>query len=146
MTGHVVYMTSFTCNGCMIFKNTIRKGLICEYMKCRFYGWGIATIDIHEIIESIRSGRLRITNHAFEEAISDDLFFDGIFYSVLTGEIIEQYLEDLPYPSVLVNGRDFSLNDLHTVWAYNKVNKYSVLITVYKPDPARWVDGLRRRL
>ena len=102
-------------------------------------------IDIHEIIESIRSGRIRITNHAFEEAIYDGLVFDGIFYSVLTGEIIEQYIEDLPYPSVLINGSDFSLNCLHTVWAYNKVNKYSVLITVYKPDPAKWVEDFRRR-
>lgn len=100
---------------------------------------------IEDIIGSIRNNRIRITDHAYEESISDGLDFNGIFFSVFSGEVIEIYDDDRPYPSVLICGKDFSERYIHTVWAYNKLNKYSVLITVYRPDPERWSEDLRRR-
>lgn len=34
---------------------------------------------------------------------------------------------------------------LHSVWAYNIETKASVLITVYRPDPEKWIDWKIRR-
>ena len=40
-------------------------------------------MDIRDIIEAIRHDRIRITDHADEEARGDRLSFDEIFFSVL---------------------------------------------------------------
>ena len=102
-------------------------------------------MDIFNIIESIRDNRIRITDHADEEAHADSLLFDELFFSVFQGEIIEDYPDDRPYPSCLIFGRTFKGEPVHSVWGYNKQNRWAVLITVYRPDPSKWIDWRRRR-
>ena len=102
-------------------------------------------MEIDDIVDAIRLDRIRITDHADEEARADRLSFAEIFFSVLRGEIIERYPEDKPYPSVLILGETFAGAPVHSVWAYNEENRWAVLITVYRPDPDRWVDGRVRR-
>jgi hypothetical protein len=98
-------------------------------------------VDIKELIVAIRNGQVRITDHADEEAVRDQLAVDEIYFSVMHGEIIESYPNDKPYPSCLAMGRNFADEPIHSVWAYNSGNGWAVLITVYRPDPARWIDG-----
>lgn len=102
-------------------------------------------MDIDSIIDAIRNNRIRITDHADEEAQADHLSFDEIYVSVLNGEIIEDYPEDWPFPSCLINGDTFSGDPVHSVWAYNEENKFAVLITIYRPDPNRWINWRTRR-
>jgi hypothetical protein len=102
-------------------------------------------ILIDNIIESIKEGLIRITDHADEEAANDGLSFADIYQSVRTGEIIEQYPEDKPYPSYLIFGKNEQGEPIHSVWAYNVLTKASVVITVYRPDPEKWLDWKVRR-
>jgi len=102
-------------------------------------------VEIERIIEAIRGNKIRITDHADEEARADRLSYDEIFFSVLQGEVIEDYPGDKPFPSCLVYGETFSGEPVHSVWAYNQENLWAVLITVYRPDPNRWIDWRRRR-
>jgi len=102
-------------------------------------------VDIRHIIDAIRNNRIRITDHADEEAQADYLSFDEIFFSVLQGEIIEDYPTDKPYPSCLIYGDSFTGQPIHSVWAYNPETEWAVLITVYRPDPARWINWRTRR-
>jgi len=53
-------------------------------------------MEIADIIEAIQANRVRITDHADEEADADRLTFDEIYFSVLHGEIIEEYVDDKP--------------------------------------------------
>ena len=46
------------------------------------------------ILDAIQHNRIRITDHADEEAQADHLTFDEIFVSVWQGEIIEDYPTD----------------------------------------------------
>ena len=103
-------------------------------------------MDIEQVITAIQKNQIRITDHADEEADVDDLTFDEIYYSVLHGEIIEDYPGDRPYPSCLIFGRTFSGDPVHSVWAFNDKTQWSVIITVYRPDPERWVDGRERKV
>ncbi len=80
-------------------------------------------MDIQDIIEAIRHGRIRITDHADEEAQADRLSFDEILISVFQGEIIEDYPDDKPYPSCLIYGETFRREAVHSVWAYNPENQ-----------------------
>ena len=104
-----------------------------------------SVIDIQEIVSAIQEKRIRITDHADEEAQTDRLTFDEIFLSVLQGEIIEDYPTDRPYPSCLIYGDNFQGEPIHSVWAYNEGTKWAVLITVYRPNPNRWINWRERR-
>ena len=102
-------------------------------------------MDIALIIQAIRTNQIRITDHADEEAQADDLSFDEIFFSVVQGTVIEKYPDDTPYPSCLIYGNTFEGQPIHSVWAYNSSNQWAVLVTVYRPDPERWIDWQVRR-
>lgn len=97
-------------------------------------------MDLENIITAIRHSRVRITDHADEEAVDDELTYEEIYSSVVQGEVIEDYPDDTPYPSCLIFGRNFSGEPIHSVWAYNRDNQWAVLITVYRPNPDRWID------
>ena len=102
-------------------------------------------MNIANIIEAIQANRIRITDHADEEAEADKLTFDEVYFSVFHGEIIEDYTNDRPYPSCLIYGQTFSGSPVHSVWAYNETNLWAVLITVYRPDPNLWINWRERR-
>ena len=79
-------------------------------------GWrnSLCEMDIQAIIDAIRHNRVRITDHADEEAQADLLSFDEIFYSVLHGEVIEDYPSDTHYPSCLIYGDSFVGDRVHS--------------------------------
>ena len=54
-------------------------------------------MDIENIIDAIWNNRVRITDHADEEAFDDSLTFEEIYFSVMHGEIIEDYPNDTVY-------------------------------------------------
>ncbi|MCP4682655.1 MAG: DUF4258 domain-containing protein [Desulfobacterales bacterium] len=97
-------------------------------------------MDIENIINAIRNSRVKITDHADEEAFDHNLTYEEIYSSVIQGDVIEDYPNDKPYPSCLIMGKNFSGEPIHSVWAFNPGNSWAVLITVYRPDPERWDD------
>ncbi len=102
-------------------------------------------MDIQDIARAIRDNQVLITDHADEEAQTDQLAFGEIFASVLYGEIIEDYPDDSPYPSCLVYGNTSSNEPVHSVWAYNRETGWAALITAYRPEPGRWTGWRIRR-
>ena len=61
-----------------------------------------------------------------------------------TGEEIERYLDDAPYPSKLYLGWIGS-RPLHVLLADNVLQETVIVVTVYEPDDLRWQPGFRRR-
>jgi len=59
-------------------------------------------MEIENIVNAIRNSRLRITDHADEEAFDDNLAYEEIYFSVIHGKVIENYPNDKPYPSCLI--------------------------------------------
>jgi hypothetical protein len=102
-------------------------------------------MEIKSIIDALHENKIRVTDHADDEAQNDRLSFDEIYYSTIRGEIIEDYPTDKPYPSCLVYGNNAKGDPIHSVWAYNEENGWAVLITVYRPDPLRWINFEQRR-
>ena len=102
-------------------------------------------MTLFDILEAIQARRVRITDHADEEAVADVLSLCDIYGSVEHGEILEEYPGDRPFPSCLVYGPTVEGDPVHSVWAYNEDTRWAVLVTVYRPDPERWIDWRRRR-
>ncbi len=84
-------------------------------------------MNIADIIEAIQSNRVRITDHADEEASADKLTLEEVYYSLLHGEVIEDYATDRPYPSCVIFGKTFGGVAVHSVWAYNMESRWAVL-------------------
>jgi len=68
---------------------------------------------------------------------------DDVKYAVTGGEILEQYQEDHPYPSCLMNGQTLDGRPLHVVCGIGDGELW--IITVYIPDAAKWSDGYKAR-
>jgi hypothetical protein len=62
-----------------------------------------------------------------------------------SGEIIEEYPDDVPYPSCLILGFTREGRPLHLVCAPVLDDERLIVITTYQPDPVRWENDLRRR-
>ena len=101
---------------------------------------------INNIITAINSNQVIVRRHARERAEERNLFIDEINFSVTQGgEIIEDYPSDTPYPSCLIHGLNGKVDPIHSVWAYNKDTGFAVLITVYCPDPNKWINWRIRK-
>ena len=107
--------------------------------------FGALHMDVQKIVIAIRNTRVHITDHATIEMENDQLAYSDICYSVTnSGEVVERYPSDKPYPSCLILGWKDSTTPIHSVWAYNADTLSAVLITVYRPDPRRWIDWKTR--
>ena len=63
--------------------------------------------------------------------------------AILTGEIIEEYENDYPYPSCLVYGINLNNRVLHVVCGIG--NDELWIITAYYPDISNWNEDLKKR-
>lgn len=68
-----------------------------------------------------------------------------VFEAIMSGEIIEKYGNDKPYPSMLIYGRAQSERPLHIVCAYSEEDDLAIVITAYQPDLKLWMDYRRRK-
>lgn len=62
-----------------------------------------------------------------------------------TGEIIEAYPDDTPYPSRLMLGW-LGSRPLHVVAAENIAANETIVITVYEPEQNKWSHNFKRRI
>ena len=62
-----------------------------------------------------------------------------------TGEIIEVYPDDTPYPSRLILGW-LGSRPLHVVAAENITDSETIVITVYEPEQGKWSPNFKRRI
>jgi hypothetical protein len=69
---------------------------------------------------------------------------DDIRGSMVNGTVIEEYPEDVPYPSFLVMVW-LGQRPVHIVAANNNADEETIIITVYEPDPQKWNSGFTRR-
>ena len=88
--------------------------------------------------------RLIFRVHAIQRMFQRGVTVDDVRQVLATGETIENYPDDTPYPSRLVLGR-LGSRTLHVVFAENKAMREIIVVTVYEPDPDRWDSDFRRR-
>jgi hypothetical protein len=84
--------------------------------------------------------RLHALRRMFERRISPA----DVRHVLSTGEAIESYPDDSPYPSRLVLGFHGG-RPIHVVAADNPVDEETIIITAYEPDPAQWDSTFQRR-
>lgn len=99
------------------------------------------------VIEDLRklceNESIRWTLHILKRLMLRSISQDDVVQTILSGEIIEQYPEDYPYPSCLILGSTSAGEKIHVVCGRGKEDLW--MITAYTPDPDEWEDDLKTR-
>ena len=89
-------------------------------------------------------GRLVYRVHAVRRMFERDIKPDDVAEVLKSGEVLEEYPTDRPFPSRLMLGV-VSGRPLHVVAAGDGQGEITYVITVYEPDPDQWTADSRRR-
>jgi hypothetical protein len=92
----------------------------------------------------MKANRLIFRVHAIRRMFQRHISAQEVRHALETGETIETYPEDSPYPSRLVLGWCGS-RPLHVVVADDTEGQETIVITVYEPDEGKWEEGFSRR-
>lgn len=84
-----------------------------------------------------------MTNHAAERCRESGILAKDIKSAVMTGEIIEDYPNDFPFPSCLICGTTIDEKKLH-VCVCDCGNSCKV-ITAYVPSAEKWGSDFKTR-
>lgn len=101
-------------------------------------------LNLKYIREKVRKGQYRFSRHADEERTADKLKVSDIEEAVLSGEIIEERLDDPRGPSCLIFGRNKRGEQIHVVMGFTDDN-WPLIVTVYRPSEDEWIEGKVRR-
>ena len=82
--------------------------------------------------------------HAIQRMFERKVCSEDIRNIVGKGKVLERYVNDSPYPSRLVLGR-VNNRPLHIVITENEKENKIIVITVYEPDPRKWIKSDERR-
>lgn len=88
--------------------------------------------------------RLVFRVHAIQRMYQRSISEEEVRTVLASGETVEDYPDDTPYPSRLMLGWHRS-RSLHVVVADNSEDQENIIITAYEPDPAEWEPDLKRR-
>ena len=92
----------------------------------------------------MRTYQVIYQRHAVEPFAQRGIREEDVEHVLLTGEMIEAYPHDTPYPSELLLGW-CDLRPIHIVVATDMANQRTIIITVYEPDPNKWEADFKRR-
>jgi hypothetical protein len=99
---------------------------------------------IDQIREKIAAEQFEFSKHAVDQSIIRRITVKELREVFAQGEIIEDYPDDKYGPSCLIFGRTASDRPLHVQCSYPS-RLFIKIITLYEPDPTRWIDFKARR-
>ncbi len=100
-------------------------------------------IDIEALREYYRQDNIIISLHAQERLRQRGIRAKDVRNCIMSGEIIEQYPDDFPFPSCLIFGYAVNGKIIHVVASDEGTG--SRIITAYFPDNVKFEDDLKSR-
>ncbi len=103
--------------------------------------------DLSILLERIRvqAGieNIRVTPHAQQEMVEENIILDEVLEAIATGQIIENYPEHRRGPCCLLNGLTQQGRSIHIVCT--TAQPVLIIITTYEPKPPKWITPTQRR-
>ena len=86
---------------------------------------------------------VKFSRHAIEQMFARSITVGDVENVIYDGEIIEEYPNDTPYPSVLI--KFVSGRPVHVVVAKDRDIAQCIVITAYEPKQGIWDIEFKRR-
>ena len=86
---------------------------------------------------------IAVTQHANRRFNERGINLDDIESAILSGEIIEEYPDDKPFPSCLIFGKSEKNLPLHVVASVDE--EFLYIITAYYPSLQKWNEDFKTR-
>ena len=103
--------------------------------------------DLEAVLERIRAQtereNIRVTQHAQQGMVEEDIMLDEVLEAIATGQILENYPQHRRGGCCLLNGLTFGGRPLHIVCT--TARPVLIIITVYEPKPPKWITPTQRR-
>src|SRR3972149_9372202 len=95
--------------------------------------------SFRRIVGLVHHGEVRVSAHGYDEMAEDDILAGEVIDGVGAGAVVEDYPAYFKGPCTLVLQQDRRGDAIHVVWGIPRgKTSLAVLITSYRPDPARW--------
>jgi hypothetical protein len=100
-------------------------------------------MDIDSVKKLYKSEKIKWSVHCVERLQERDISIDDVGNCIISGEIIEDYPDDFPYPSCLIFGYTIKNEVLHVVVGTD--NQFLYIITAYYPNTIKFMEDLKTR-
>ena len=100
-------------------------------------------MDIIKLKEFCEQSAIKWSVHCLERMQERDISRNDVKNCIMSGEVIEDYPTDYPYPSCLIYGSTMDDKVLHVVAGTDDVNLY--IITAYFPNSEKFKEDLKTR-
>ena len=100
-------------------------------------------ILIEELQKLCADKKVKWTTHVAKRLQERGINPSDVKNAIFSGEIVEQYPKDYPFPSCLIFGSAISGKFIHTVVGMGE--GYAWIITAYFPTTEKWADDLKTR-
>ena len=100
-------------------------------------------LSIEEFQRINRAENIIITQHSRKRMAERGIVLADVMNAFKSGEIIEQYPNDFPFPSCLILGNATDSRPIHVVASVNENMIY--LITAYCPNSESWETDMKTR-
>jgi hypothetical protein len=94
--------------------------------------------------QAIKKGNIEWQRHALERMMARGISRKTEVEVVLTGQMIEEYPREKPYPSALILGWSKE-EPFHVVTAFNELGGTCYIITAYRPDKVHFESDFKTR-
>ncbi|RLG59392.1 MAG: DUF4258 domain-containing protein [Candidatus Hydrothermarchaeota archaeon] len=102
--------------------------------------------NVEAVLKQIRAQaakeHIRITYHAHQEMVEEEITLDEVLEAIATGQILENYPEHRRGACCLLNGHTRDGRPLHIVCT--TARPVLIIITVYEPKPPKWITPTQR--
>jgi hypothetical protein len=119
-------------------------------LQIRVVGYCRRITSMSPILQQIRSlvgrSKVRISMHAYDELVADELTIREVLTRLGDTEEIEEYPDFPRGPCVLVLQYDKMGEPIHVLWGIPAgFSEPAVVVTVYRPETDRWSSDFKRR-
>jgi uncharacterized protein DUF4258 len=101
-------------------------------------------VDLDGVKAKFQRNEFELSQHALDQTIVRRITVQELREAVAASEVIEDYPSDKYGPTCLLLGFTSAARPLHVQVSYPSRPLIKV-VTVYQPDPNRWVDHRYRR-